>query len=95
MRSLAIDILVALGVAGEAVCCLGLVTARDVFDRLHYTGAATTVPPFLFAAAILVEQGWALPSANALLIAVLLLVLNAGLTHATARAARIRLRSGP
>ena len=86
----AVDVLVGLGVACELVCCAGLLAGRTVFDRLHYTGAATTLGPFLIAAAILVAEGWTAAGINALLAAILLLVLNGVLTHATARVARIR-----
>ncbi len=90
MQRALVDVLLGLCVAAELLCCLGLVAARTVFDRLHYAGAATTVGPFLVAAAVLVEEGWTLSGINALLAAVLLLVLNGVLTHATARVARIR-----
>ena len=90
MHRATVDVLIALGVAAELVCCIGLVAARTVFDRLHYSGAATSVGPFLVAAAVLVEEGWTLAGINALLAAALLLLLNAVLTHATARVARIR-----
>jgi monovalent cation/proton antiporter MnhG/PhaG subunit len=87
---LAIDVLVAAGVAGELLCCLGLVAMRTVFDRLHYAMASTAVPPFLIAAAVVVEEGWTQPGINALLIAVALFVINPVLAIATARAARAR-----
>ncbi len=90
MHDLAIDVLVAAGVAGELLCCLGLVLMRNVFDRLHYAMASTTVPPFLIAAAVLVDEDWAQPSINALLIALVPFVINPVLASATARAARAR-----
>ena len=83
-------VLVALGAAGVLVCCLGLVVRRNAFDRLHYAAAASTLPPFLIAAAVLVAEGWTAPGIDALVVAVLLLVLNTTLVHATARAGRIR-----
>jgi monovalent cation/proton antiporter MnhG/PhaG subunit len=89
-HDLAIDVLVAAGVAGELLCCLGLVLMRNVFDRLHYAMASTTVPPFLIAAAVVVDEDWTQPSINALLIAVALFVINPVLATATARAARAR-----
>jgi monovalent cation/proton antiporter MnhG/PhaG subunit len=89
-HDLAVDLLVAAGVAGELLCCLGLVLMRDVFDRLHYVMASTTVPPFLIAAAVVVEEDWTQPSINALLIAAALFVANPVLATATARAARGR-----
>jgi monovalent cation/proton antiporter MnhG/PhaG subunit len=89
-HDLVIDGLVAAGVAGELVCCIGLVVMRDVFDRLHYAMASTTLPPFVIAAAVVVEEGWTQPAINALLIAGALFVANPVLATATARAARAR-----
>jgi monovalent cation/proton antiporter MnhG/PhaG subunit len=90
VQDLAVDVLVAAGVVGELLCCVGLLRMRNVFDRLHYVMASTTVPPFLIAAAVLVEEGWTQPGINALLIALLLFCANPVLATATARAARAR-----
>jgi monovalent cation/proton antiporter MnhG/PhaG subunit len=89
-RDLAIDVLVGAAVAGELLCCVGLVLMRDVFDRLHYAMASTAVPPFLVAAAVVVEEGWTQPGINALVIAAALFLINPVLATATARAARAR-----
>ena len=56
MANAAVDILLALGVAGELVCVLGVIVMRDTFDRLHYLGASTTVPAFCFLAAVLIRE---------------------------------------
>jgi multisubunit Na+/H+ antiporter MnhG subunit len=56
VSNVAVDVLLALGVAGEAVCVLGVVVMRDTFDRLHYLGASTTVPAFCFLAAVLIRE---------------------------------------
>lgn len=87
-----IDVLVVSGVVGELLCVAGLVVMRDVFDRLHYAMASTTLPPFAIAAAVLVENGWTQPGINALVVAVFLFVANPVIAHATARAARLRRR---
>ena len=89
-HDLLVDVLVALGVAGELLCSLGLVLMRDVFDRLHYAMASTTVPPFLIAVAVIVEEDWTQPGINALLVALALFLINPMLAHATARAAGAR-----
>ncbi len=91
-RDLVLGVLVGLGVAGELLCCVGLVVMRNVYDRLHYAMAATTVPPFLIAAAVIVEEAWTQPGINALVVAAALFLLNPVLAHATARAARSRRR---
>jgi multicomponent Na+:H+ antiporter subunit G len=89
-HDLVLWILVGLGVAGELLCCLGLVVVRDVYSRLHYAMAASSVPPFFVAAAVLAGRGWTQPGINALVVAVLLFLLGPVAAHATARAARSR-----
>lgn len=89
-HDLVLWILVGLGVTGELLCCLGLVVMRDVYSRLHYAMAASSVPPFFVAAAVLVGRGWTQPGINALLLAALLFLLGPVAAHATARAARSR-----
>ena len=39
VHDLVIDALVIAAVAGELLCCLGLVVVRDVFDRIHFAMA--------------------------------------------------------
>jgi multisubunit Na+/H+ antiporter MnhG subunit len=80
-----VDVLLALAVLGEAVCVLGLLICVSAIDRLHYAGAATTIPPALIAGAVVVDRRGTQPSINAIVVAVLLLVLGAVLSHATAR----------
>jgi len=87
-RQLAVDVLVGLGVGGQLLCCIGVAVMRDVFDRLHFAMAASTVPPLLVGAAVVVEEGWASASINAVAAALLLLVLNPVAAIATGRAAR-------
>jgi monovalent cation/proton antiporter MnhG/PhaG subunit len=89
-HDLVVDVLVGAGVAGELLCCLGLVVMRDVFDRIHFAMASTTLPPFLIAAAVIVEEDWTQPGINALLVAGVLFLFNPVVAHATARAARAR-----
>ena len=91
---IAVDVLLALAALGEAVCCVGLVVGRSAFDKLHYSGAATTIPPFLIAAAVFAKKGVTQPSLNAIVVALLVLVLGSVLNHFTARVALIRDREG-
>ena len=82
--------LLTVGVAATLLSCLGVFVMPNVFDRLHYTAPASTVGALGIALSIVVEEGWAAASVKAMLIFVLLLTTNPVLTHATARAARIR-----
>jgi multicomponent Na+:H+ antiporter subunit G len=82
--------LLALGVATTLVSCVGVLVMPNVFDRLHYTGPATTIGALAIAVSIVVDAGWSASSVKAMLVVVLMFVTNPVLTHATARAARIR-----
>jgi multisubunit Na+/H+ antiporter MnhG subunit len=92
VRAVAVDALLAATVAGEALCVLGVCLGATVYDRLHYAGATTSVPPFLVFLAVLLKQPhpYTNPVWNALFVAVALFALNAVLTHAIARVARQR-----
>lgn len=82
--------LLAAGVLVELLCCLGLVVMRNAFDRLHYLGPAATLGPILIAAAVLVNHSSTQACVKVVLLVGLFMLINPVLTHATARAARIR-----
>lgn len=91
-HEIVVHVLIWVAVASELVCCVGIVAARDVFARLHYAAASTTLGPILVAIAIAVEEGVrSISAAAALVVAAFLLLGNPALTIATARAARARL----
>ena len=87
------DVLLAAGVAAELACCLGVAVMRDAYDRLHYAGAASTVPPLLILAAVLVRQRLTAAGLEAIAAVVFLFVANPLLVVATARSARTFHRS--
>jgi multisubunit Na+/H+ antiporter MnhG subunit len=92
VRTVVVDVLLAAVVASEALCVLGLLAGATVYERLHYAGATTSIPPFLVFAAVALRQPhvYTNPVWNALFVAVTLFLLNAVLTHAVARVARQR-----
>lgn len=92
MRTVVVDALLVATVVGEAMCVLGVLAGATVYDRLHYAGATTSVPPFLVFVAILLRQPhpYTNPVWNALFVAVTLFLLNGALTHAIARVVRQR-----
>jgi multicomponent Na+:H+ antiporter subunit G len=83
--------LVGLGVLTEVVATLGVLVFRDVQDRLHYTGPAST-GAFLVCAGVLVHQGLSVVGLKAILLAAFLLFTGPLLVHTTARGARIARR---
>ena len=91
MTGVLIWTLVGVGVVVQLLSVLGLLLARDAYDRLHFTGPASTIAPVAFALAVLVDEGPATQAAvKSVLTALTLIVLNGALVHATARAIRIR-----
>ena len=85
-----INILLYAAVATGLFSAIGLLVMKGLNDRLHYLGPPSTLGVFLIAAAIAVQEGLSAATTKAMLIAAALAVMNAVLTHATARAARVR-----
>jgi len=89
-RGLAVAVLLGFGVAVTWLSCLGVLAMRDPYDRLHYTGPAAVLAPVAIAAAVVLEERLSAAGIKAVLVALVLVVTNPVLGHATARAARIR-----
>ena len=89
-RGILVAALLVVGVGVTLASCVGVLVMRNAYDRLHFTAPATTIAPLAIAAAIVVEESLSAAGIKALLVALALLVTNPVLTHATARAARIR-----
>ena len=85
---LAVDVLLALGVAAELLCVAGVLVMRMTLDRLHYAAAATTVPAVLVLTAVLFREHLSSGGIQAIAAVGLLFLLNPALVIATARAAR-------
>ena len=90
MRDVVVAVLLGLAVAAVLVSCLGILVMRDAMDRLHFTAPAATISPVAVAAAVLVEEPLSSAGVKAVLVALLVIVTTRVLSHATARAARIR-----
>jgi multisubunit Na+/H+ antiporter MnhG subunit len=83
---------------GVTVCCcwvgaLGMWRMREPVQALHYLAVPGSVGGVAMAAAVLLQTGLRQTALKALLIAVVLLSINSVVSHATARAFRLR-RSG-
>ena len=88
------DVVVAvlLGLAGvlQLASVLGVLLMPHQYDRLHFLTPATSVAPWLAAGAIWTKEALDHAGVVSLLVAVFLLVFQPVLSHATARAARLR-----
>ena len=85
---LAVDVLLALGVASELLCVAGVLVMRTTLDRLHYVSAATTVPALFVLVAVLVRVHLSAGGLQAIATVALLFLVNPVLVIGTARAAR-------
>lgn len=85
------DVLLFAGIAVLLLCALGVLVMGSAYDRLHYASAAGWGAA-LIAVAIVVRESLSLIGDKALLSAAILVVCGPVLSHATARAGRIRER---
>ncbi len=88
--SIAIQVLLALAVVIALLSCLGILLMKDFYERLHYLAPVTTVSALCILLAVTIQEGWGQATIKTILVFLVLLLINAVLTHATARAARVR-----
>jgi monovalent cation/proton antiporter MnhG/PhaG subunit len=91
VANIAVEVLLAIGVVTALICCLGLLVMPDVNEKLHYPATVSTISSFCVLIAVVIKEGAGQAAIKVSLIFVVLLIMNAVLTHATARAARIRM----
>jgi multisubunit Na+/H+ antiporter MnhG subunit len=82
-------VLMAAGVAVQALCVAGVAVMRKPLARLHYTGPSS-LAAILIMAGLIVEEGVTALTARAMLIAALVAVANPIVSHVTAHAIRVR-----
>ena len=86
-----VAVLLVVGVASLLTGVIGVLAARNVYDRLHFTGPASIFGPVALAVAIVLDEGPVSQAGlKAMLVALLVLALNPILVHASARAAFVR-----
>ncbi len=90
MQHALVVLFLALGIIVELISCVGVLAMRHFYDRLHYTGPASTLGAFLIGAALVVQNALKQQGVKSIMVVVLLGMTGPLLTHATARAARIR-----
>lgn len=82
--------LLIIGVSGFALTSIGLLLSHDVYEQIHYLAPGSLVGAVAIPAAVLLREGFSQAGSKAIFIAILLFISNPVLSHATARAARIR-----
>lgn len=94
MSNVAVDVLLAIGVTAELLCCIGVAVMRTTADRLHYVSAGYTVGPFFVLAALLVREQLSQIGLDSLAVILLLFVFGPVVIHATARVLRLSEEDG-
>jgi multicomponent Na+:H+ antiporter subunit G len=83
-------VLVASGVAAVWFSCLGMLVMPDPARRLHFVAPAATVGVVCVAAGVVAVEGLNAHGVRAALTALVVVMLSPVVTHATARALRVR-----
>jgi multicomponent Na+:H+ antiporter subunit G len=69
---------------------IGVLAARNVYERLHFLAPAATVGVVCVTLAVLLAEGFDQIGIKALIAGSVVFIMNPILTHATARAARVQ-----
>lgn len=78
------------GIAVTVLACLGALTTRRVYVRLHFLSPATSIGAPLAGLALAVANGWGLTTAQDLFIVFILAITGPALETATGRMAAQR-----
>ncbi len=90
--NVAVVLLLFIACAAVLLSAAGVLLSRNVYQGLHFLAPTATVGVVAVAAAIVAREAWGPAGIKAILTGVVLFVMNPILTHATARAARVRER---
>jgi monovalent cation/proton antiporter MnhG/PhaG subunit len=88
VSNVAVDVLLVLAVAAQAVCCIGVLVMRTTADKLHYAGAGSTVGPLLVLAAVIVREQLSSQSLQTIAAVGFMFLASPVVVHALARAIR-------
>lgn len=78
------------GMASFVLTAVGMLRARDVYQRIQYTYPTATLGLVAVVAAIVIHKSISQAGIKAIVIGLIVFWTNPALSHATARAARVR-----
>jgi len=90
MASIAVWILLGIGMLAFLLTAAGLLIIKDVYERIQFTYPAATIGVVAIAAAVVVEKSISQAGVKAILTGLVLFWANPALSSATAKAARVR-----
>ncbi|MGH9557656.1 MAG: cation:proton antiporter [Bryobacteraceae bacterium] len=85
-----VDALLAIGLLSFLFTAAGLLLTKNLYDQIHYLAPGALIGSIAIPAAVVAHEGLSQAGAKAILIAILLVCANPVLSHAIARAGRIR-----
>jgi multisubunit Na+/H+ antiporter MnhG subunit len=85
---LLVDVFLTVGVLAQLIACLGVAVFRNVFDRLHYVGAGSTLGPLFIGAAVLTRYTTSAGGIATIVVMAVLVLFGPMLVVAAGRAAR-------
>lgn len=89
-QQIVVDVLVGVAVTLNLASAIGAMVMRDAYQRLHFLAPPSSLAPFLLTVALFIGVPDRQAGFKMLLVLVLVNAINGVVTHATARAARIR-----
>lgn len=90
IREIIVGTLLVIGILGFVITAIGLIVCDDLYEQIHFLAPASLLGAVAIPAAIVVNDGFSQIGTKAILIAILLFLSNPVLSHATARAGRVR-----
>lgn len=90
IQGLMIWALLTVGLLSFGLTVIGVFLFRDAYDQIHFLTPGSVIGALAIPAAVLVKEGFSQAGSKAIAIALLLVIANPVLSHATARAARVR-----
>ena len=90
IQDIAIWILLVTGLLAFALTSIGVLLFRDFYDQIHFLSPGSLIGAVAIPLAVLLKEGFSQAGAKGMVIAMLLVLANPVLSHATARAARVR-----
>jgi monovalent cation/proton antiporter MnhG/PhaG subunit len=82
--------LLGISVALALICCVGVLVMNDAYQRLQFAAPIVGVSMSLLVAAVWIQESGSQVRVKAVLICVILFLTNAVLSHATARAIKVK-----
>jgi len=90
VADIGVYVLLAIGLLSFLFTAAGLLLVKDLYEQIHYLAPGALIGAIAIPAAVVLKERLSQAGAKAILIAILLVWANPVLSHAIARAARIR-----